>query len=139
MSILKSSITVADVMLPLDRFPCVSSRELFKQALEKMNEKKLGMACILNQSGKLLGVLTDGDIRRNLLTDQKPLAALFIDDALDHAELMPLTVPPQLSLSQAVQIMEEKQVWDLPVVNSANILVGLLHLHPAIKALLLLR
>lgn len=133
---LKTDVTVADVMLPIDRFPCVPSRELFKQALEKMNEKKLGIVCILNPSGKLLGVLTDGDIRRNLLTDQKPLAALFVDDALEHAELMPLTVLPQLSLALAVQIMEEKQVWDLPVVNSANTLVGLLHLHPAIKALL---
>jgi len=136
MSMLKTDVTVADVMLPIDRFPCVPSRELFKQALEKMNEKKLGIVCILNPSGKLLGVLTDGDIRRNLLTDQKPLAALFVDDALEHAELMPLTVLPQLSLALAVEIMEEKQVWDLPVVNSANTLVGLLHLHPAIKALL---
>ena len=136
MSMLKTDVTVADVMLPIDRFPCVPSRELFKQALEKMNEKKLGIVCILNPSGKLLGVLTDGDIRRNLLTDQKPLAALFVDDALEHAELMPLTVLPQLSLALAVQIMEEKQVWDLPVVDSAKTLVGLLHLHPAVKALL---
>ena len=136
MSILKSQLTVADVMLPLDRFPCISQRELFKQALEMMNEKKLGIVCIVNHCGQLVGVLTDGDIRRNLLSDQKPLAALFVDDALEHAVLNPLTVIPQLPLASAVQIMEDRQVWDLPVVDSDRTLLGLLHLHPAIMALL---
>ena len=48
----------------------------------------------------------------------------------------PISVNPFDSLSSAVELMEEYQVWDLPVVDSSNILVGLLHLHPAVKALL---
>ena len=85
---------------------------------------------------KLLGVLTDGDLRRKLLKVQKPFSAFFIDDALEHSIRSPIIANPDQTLRFAVEKMEEKQVWDLPVVNTSGILVGLLHLHPAIKALL---
>jgi arabinose-5-phosphate isomerase len=127
---------VENVMMDLDSFPIVEENTIFKEALEKMNFFNVGITCITNTEHKLLGILTDGDIRRKLVKVQKPFSAFFVDDALDHAIKSPITVHSHDSLKKAVALMEEKQIWDIPVVDKQARLVGLLHLHPAIKALL---
>lgn len=137
MSIRKNdSLLVQDVMLPLDRFPVIDQSVILKEALEAMSQFRLGIACIVDSDKKLLGILTDGDIRRNLLKVQKPFSAFFVDDALDHAIRSPVTTRPTDSLVHSVDVMGRKQIWDLPVVDGSGLLVGLLHLHPAIQALL---
>ena len=136
MSTSKTSITVGDVMLARERIPVVAERAMLKDTLEAMTRCKLGIACVVDGGGRLSGIFTDGDIRRMLLKDQKPFAALFADDAIAHATRRPVTTTPDAPLVAAVRVMEEKQIWDLPVVRGDQVLVGLLHLHPAVKALL---
>lgn len=127
---------VKDVMMNLDSFPVILETVIFKEALEEMNNKKLGIACIVNQDKSLKGIITDGDIRRKLLKIQKPLSAFFIDDCIDHAILSPIVANADFTLEKAVEIMRNKQIWDLPVVDNDNKLVGLLHLHPVVEALI---
>ena len=127
---------VKSIMWPNSRFAILRSDVMFKDALDAMNETKLGIACIVDSKQKLIGVITDGDIRRKLLNVQKPLSAFFVDDAIDHAILDPTVCNIEDSLRGAIQIMEKKRIWDLPVVNEKKQLMGLLHLHPAVEALL---
>lgn len=127
---------VKDVMMNLDSFPVILETVIFKEALEEMNNKKLGIACIVNQDKSLKGIITDGDIRRKLLKIQKPLSSFFIDDCIDHAILSPIVANADFTLEKAVEIMRNKQIWDLPVVDNDNKLVGLLHLHPVVEALI---
>ena len=127
---------VSDVMLNLDAFPVMDKSIIFKECLEVMGEFGLGVGCIVDDSNKLLGIFTDGDLRRKLLKIQRPISSLFIDDALQHSILLPLTIESNVHIESAVLLMENNKVWDLPVVDSDGILKGLLHLHPAIKALL---
>ena len=127
---------VCDVMLPLDKFPVLKQDSIVKVCLDEMNRYRLGIACIVDDSCLLLGIFTDGDLRRKLLKTQKPIASFFVDDVLDHGTQNPLMIKDSDSLSDAVELMELHQVWDLPVVDSSSNLVGLLHLHPAVKALL---
>ena len=129
-------LRVADVMLRPDRFPVVSPSTFLKQAMEEMGRARLGMICIVGDDGTLAGILTDGDIRRQLLKMQKPFSAFFSDDVIDHAIRSPITVAPDTSLLDAVNLMEQRQVWDLPVTDGAGKLVGLLHLHPVVQILL---
>ena len=136
MSTLKSNMLVCDVMISLDRVPVIGESVIFKEALEEMGRKRLGIACIVSEQKQLKGILTDGDIRRMLLRVQKPFSAFFVDDALDHAIQSPLTIAPGDTLINAVRLMDEMHIWDLPVVDAAGVLVGLLHLHPAVEALL---
>lgn len=136
MSIRKSEMLVREVMLSPERFPVVGQRTLLKEALEEMSRMRIGIACIVGQDHKLLGILTDGDIRRMLLKVQKPFSAFFADDALEHAVTSPLRVSAEDTLLQAVRLMDQKRVWDLPVVGEDGRLLGLLHLHPAVEALL---
>ncbi len=137
MSTLKNKqILVRDVMLSLDHVPVISESTIFKVALEEMGNKRLGIACVVSDKGNLSGIITDGDIRRKLLKVQKPFAAMLVDDAIDHAIRSPTTTSPNDSLLHAITLMENKRVWDLPVVDDAGKLLGLLHLHPAIKMIL---
>jgi CBS domain-containing protein len=131
-----NTMLVSEVMMTLDRIPLIGETVILKEALEEMGRSQLGIVCIVNSDSKLLGILTDGDIRRKLLKVQKPFSAFFVDDALDHAIRSPLTIQPSETLVHAIDLMGEKQIWDLPVVNDQGILVGLLHLHPAVQALL---
>jgi CBS domain-containing protein len=127
---------VRDVMLPLGRFPVVPPSKFLKQAMEDMGRARLGIICIVTDDGTLAGILTDGDIRRQLLTMQKPFSAFFSDDVIDHAVRSPTTVRDDASLIDAVDVMEKKEIWDLPVLGTNGKLVGLLHLHPVVQALL---
>lgn len=127
---------VKDVMLHPGSFGQVGTNAMLKEALDKMTESRLGIVCIVSESGDLQGVITDGDIRRKLLRVQKPLSSLFVDDALDHAITKPTTCTENDSLKSAVALMGEKQVWDLPVISVDGKLVGLLHLHAAISKLI---
>jgi len=127
---------VEDVMIPMGSFPTVTKKTILKEALTEMGEANLGLVCIVNDKHELLGLITDGDLRRKLLKVQKPFSAFFVDDALVHAKEYPITCQPGDNLKEVVQLMGEKQIWDLPVVRNNNELVGLLHLHPAVKKIL---
>ena len=126
---------VGDVMLGFGSFPVVTENTILKEALEKMDDFRLGIACIIGQNNQLSGIITDGDIRRKILSVQKPLAAFFIDDVINQSIKSPITASSDTSLIDAVDLMENKQVWDLPVIDDGK-LVGLLHLHSVIKVLL---
>jgi arabinose-5-phosphate isomerase len=136
MSTSKTDATVASVMLPLARVPVVTPDTLLKATLTEMTRHRLGIACIVDNDGRLAGIFTDGDVRRMLLRDQKPFSHLFADDIIRHAVRGPTTVRGADTLRRAVSLMEEKAIWDLPVVADDGRLIGLLHLHPAIKAVL---
>ena len=131
-----NNLTVTDVMIPLEKTPKTSSRTMLKEALELMDKHRLGIVCISDSEGTLQGIITDGDIRRMLSNVQKPLAALMSDDVITHAITNPTTVARETKLIDAVILMGEKQIWDLPVVDQNGALAGLLHLHPAIKTMM---
>lgn len=136
MSTPKNSTLVGDVMISEGLVPKVLRDTILKEALEEMGRTRLGIICVIDDYKKLLGILTDGDIRRKLLKVQKPFPAFFVDDVLEHSNCSPTTIRADHTLVHAVAVMEHKQIWDLPVIDSDGSLIGLLHLHPAVKALL---
>jgi len=129
-------IFVKDVMMNCDSFPVVNERELLRETIIEMCNYGIGVACIVNAKNQLKGVFTDGDIRRLILRVQKPIAALFVDDVNDYCTKVYTSIKPDISLKSAITLMEELNIWDLPVVDNENNLKGLLHLHPALKKLL---
>jgi len=132
----KNNHLVKDIMLSLDDFPIIESNCLLKEALDKMSNSNLGILCIVSSTYSLKGIMTDGDFRRKLLTVQKPISAFFSEDAIDHSVNNPIVIQESSTLKKAVICMEKNSIWDLPVINKSKKLVGLLHLHHAIKVLL---
>ncbi len=129
-------ILVKDVMMNCDSFPVVNDRELLRETIIEMCNYGLGVACVVNKQNQLKGVFTDGDIRRLILKVQKPIAALFVDDVKDYCTKIYSSIKPHNSLKSAILLMEELNIWDLPVVDEEKNLKGLLHLHPAFKKVL---
>ena len=66
----------------------------------------------------MIGILTDGDIRRRLIKSQKPISAL-LDEAKKYCVKDPQTIKPEMKLVDAVKLMG-KQIWDLPVTDRNN-------------------
>lgn len=127
---------VSEAMIPLSQTPTVGLKSMMKQALEVMTLHALGIVCIVDEDGVLMAVLTDGDLRRTLLRVQKPVAALMADDVLDHATSQMGKIASEADLIQAATLMEQLQVWDLPVVDAGGHLSGLIHLHHVFEKLL---
>ena len=124
---------VKELMISKDKFPQVKPDDFLKLALDMMTNYNLGIVCVVDQNA-LKGVITDGDIRRKLLNVQKPFSAFFTDYAIDHSITKPITCSENDTLKFAIELMEKKQIWDLPVINDKGNLSGLLHLHAAIKS-----
>ena len=120
-----------DKMKKLSEIPVLSETSSLKKALDLMSQKHLGIACFVDQTGVLKGLLTDGDLRRLLLTKQSPLPALLVSDALSFGNSKPTIAHGEDEISKLQVIMNEKQIWDLPIVDSSNKLIGLLHRHDA--------
>tara|TARA_B100000963_G_scaffold274789_1_gene243021 strand:- start:18170 stop:18565 length:396 start_codon:yes stop_codon:yes gene_type:complete len=127
---------VKELMLKNKEFAILTENVVLKDAIDAMNDSKLGIACIVNSSNILTGLITDGDLRRTLLKNQKPLSSILLDYAVEHAIKNPVICKDDDDVRLAVSLMEKNKIWDLPVLNNSNELIGLLHLHNAIKVLI---
>lgn len=136
MSNSKLNIPVEEVMLTLNQVACVKKDTFLKNTIEQMSKNSIGIAFVLDEYSKLYGVFTDGDIRRMILKNQKPISSLFVDDISQHCNINPIYIQNNTILMDAIKIMEDNGICDLPVVNENKTLCGLIHLHPAIKKIL---
>ena len=127
---------VKDLIIKKKDIPVLREKNILKEALETMSKFKYGICFCVNSKGKLIGVLTDGDIRRKILNVQKPFSALLSDDLSMHINKKPSKVHGDNSLSASLKLMKKKLIWDLPVVDKKNILIGMLHLHPVVDVLI---
>ena len=121
--------TVESRLIPLSKLPLISKEDNLKKALDLMTEKRLGIALIVDSDNKLLGVLTDGDLRRLLLTRQDPLPALLVSPAITYGNRSPKSISVDTTIDLAREKMVAEEIWDLPVVSSDGVVLGLLHRH----------
>ncbi|MCH2036616.1 MAG: CBS domain-containing protein, partial [Puniceicoccaceae bacterium] len=124
------TVRIESVMHPLDHIACASLSHSLRDVLILMTEHPLGAACIVDKEEQLLGIITDGDVRR-LLANKGDILDLPIGDCMTQD---PLTVNKEQLLGEAIQLMEdrESQISVLPVVISdEQKLVGLVRLHDA--------
>ena len=114
------STKAKDKMKKLSEIPVLEENASLKKALDIMSQKRLGIACFVDNMGKLKGLLTDGDLRRLLLTKQSPLPALLVSDALTFGNTSPSVAFEEDEIIKLRDVMNEKQIWDLPIVDSNN-------------------
>lgn len=115
-----------DLMHSGDAMPHVQASTPMPEVIYEMSRKKLGMTTVLNNEGMLLGMVSDGDLRRLLERDG--------GRALDHTagEIMnphPVTIEAEAFASSALALMEEKKITSLIVTGVERRAEGVLHLH----------
>jgi arabinose-5-phosphate isomerase len=121
-------LTVGDVMHKYDNIACLTAKHTLKDAVLGMTEFALGAACIVDDSDTLIGILTDGDIRR-LLSVKEVVLELPLSECMSQN---PLSVNPEIPLREALRIMEDRpsQISAMPVVEKgSNKLLGLIRIH----------
>jgi len=121
--------SVSSKMIRIGKFPVLDEGVSLKSALDSMTKFSLGVACFINTKNEFVGILTDGDLRRLILARQSPLPSLLITTALEFGSRSPKTILENEELATAIEIMDQDQIWDLPVLNKFGRLTGLLNRH----------
>lgn len=116
---------VSEVMLTGDQIPSVSEDASVQEALAVLNEKNIGAVLILSSKNKILGILTDGDIRR-LVVKSRNILGHNVTKIMTPA---PKNIQHDLLAADALSIMQHHEVTVLPVVDYDDTLIGILHLH----------
>ncbi len=118
-------LKVADIMRKGGQVPKVQMKASFQQIVREINAKKVGATCVVGPLQKLKGIIVDGDLRRALL--KNPDVRHW--NAGNLGSFHPATVSPDMSLAEALQLMEEKAIFQLIVVDNKKRPTGLVHLH----------
>lgn len=118
------ALKVEHIMLS-ENLPTVSPDATTREAVDRMDTGGYGIVFCLEENKRLVGVLTDGDVRRGLargvLDMEKPVR--------HYATEAPRRIPQGASVARAMDIMEQHAITALPVVDDQNALQGLVHIH----------
>lgn len=123
-------VAVREVMLTGDKVPLISEEVSLEEAVAELNRKNLGAVLIAAPSGELRGIITDGDLRRYLISSL--LASARQKSGPSVLEVMtatPVSIGPDIMAADALSLMQEKDITVLAVVDAAGTVQGLLHLH----------
>jgi len=123
-------LTVGDIMRSGRNNPVVSSGKTVSQVLVKITQSRAGAASVVDKNGKLIGIFTDGDLRRHLEIDDK-LPQRVIKDVMTKN---PLVVKKDQLAAEALRILEERKIDEVPVVDEKNRPVGLLDVQDILRA-----
>lgn len=125
----KLFVKVADLMRT-EALPVIEENAMLKDAIVTMSEGRLGAVLLSDAHGRLSGLLTDGDLRRALMTEDFDIDA----PARQYATLQPRTVTASGMLaSDALVLMEEKKIQLLIVTDDHGAIKGVLHLHDLVE------
>jgi len=126
--------TVSEVMRRGERNAIMDEGSCFREVLETMNEKGLGSSCIV-RNGRLVGIVTDGDVRRLILKTQDTLPELFLKGAGKLMTKEPKTVSLGTSLGDCLTILKKCRFWVIPVVDNEKMLLGVVHMQDLLEAM----
>ncbi len=105
--------------------PHVPEGTTMEDAVEVINRSGLGMTIVISSDDILVGIITDGDLRR-LIARKKSIIDLCVEDAMTKN---PRTVGPNSPAYDALNMMEQYQITVLPITDSTGKVLGILHLH----------
>jgi len=121
---------VSDVMRAGKDAPSVADTASFSEALIEMSRKGMGMTAVLDPGGKVIGIFTDGDLRRTL--ENKPdVRSTRISEVMTRN---PRTITARKLAAEAVELMERYKITQLLVVTDTGELAGALNMHDLFRA-----
>jgi arabinose-5-phosphate isomerase len=122
---------ISDVMHAGTEVPRVGLDATAREALVEMSRKRLGMTAVVDADDRLLGVFTDGDLRRALDDAQLDLRSVPVKELMAHK---PKTIGAQQLAVEAAHLMEAHKINALVVVDEHNRVVGALNIHDLLRA-----
>ncbi|MGR9088632.1 MAG: KpsF/GutQ family sugar-phosphate isomerase [Gammaproteobacteria bacterium] len=123
-------LRVHDVMHVDEGMPLVHESALIPEALLEMTEKKLGMTAVVNSGNEVVGIFTDGDLRR-MLGRRLDIAKTAISEVMTANCTV---ISPDILAAEAMEVMERKRINALIVVDDKQCAIGALNMHDLIRA-----
>ncbi|MBI3308628.1 MAG: KpsF/GutQ family sugar-phosphate isomerase [Candidatus Melainabacteria bacterium] len=127
----KRLIKIKDVMREKSNIPQVGETASYYETLEEIDAKKLGFTTVISSSKKLLGTITDGDIRRAQIKYKNEASSKKANEIMSKN---PKTINDDEIAVTALKIMEEYRISDIAVINKQSELIGIIDLKDLLKA-----
>jgi arabinose-5-phosphate isomerase len=121
----KRLMRVEQLMHSGDKVPTVQAVTAMKDVVYEMNNKGLGMTCVVEDGNRLVGIITDGDLRRHM-TDSLSIVERTAGEMMTRN---PITVDPRMFAVEALNVMERRKITAVVVVEDDQRVAGVLHLH----------
>jgi arabinose-5-phosphate isomerase len=121
----KRLMRVEQLMHAGDQIPGVRVDTKMPDVIYEMSRKQLGMTCVMDERQALVGIITDGDLRRHMTRE----AQLLDRSAADVMTRNPISIPPSMLAAEALRVLEQRKITSVVVVDDAGTVQGVLHLH----------
>ena len=119
------TLELKEVMITYDNTPMVSPDSRVQQAIEEITAKGIGVTLVIEKGQKLKGIITDGDIRRAILSHDNILH-MNVEEILSPS---PMTIDENQTAADALEFMEFHEITHLVVVDVKDRVKGIVHLH----------
>jgi arabinose-5-phosphate isomerase len=123
-------LKVEDIMRKGIANPVVDEDKKISQVLYKITKGRAGSASVVNKKGRLMGIFTDGDLRRHLEVDPN----LSVRRVKEVMTKNPTSVGPRMLAAEAMRILKDKKIDEVPVVDDQKRPIGLLDVQDILKA-----
>ena len=121
----KKLMKVSALMRTGDDIPIVSADTVMKDVIYEMSRKRIGITAVIDKENKVVGVISDGDLRRHLESDNQLLSR----KAEDVMTSNPKTIPGDELATTALNLMEEKRITALLILDNHHRIQGIIHVH----------
>jgi arabinose-5-phosphate isomerase len=119
-------VRVEMVMHVGDEIPRVEAAAPMIQVIEEMTRKKLGMTCVVDEDERLIGLITDGDLRRMIRKHKERLLRMSAEKCMT---VRPVTIDREGLATEALNLMESRKITSLVVTGKGEKVEGIIHLH----------
>ncbi|MDP3148134.1 MAG: KpsF/GutQ family sugar-phosphate isomerase [Ignavibacteria bacterium] len=123
------SLKISEIMISGEQIPIVHENASLKDSILEITSKRLGTTCVVNDDGVLLGIITDGDLRR-LLEKTLEIKSFRAKDVMSKH---PKVITADLLASFALQQMENYKITSLVVVDGEEKPIGIIHMHDLVN------
>ncbi len=121
----KKLMRVEQLMHAGSQLPSVPLSAPMRDVVYEMSKKGLGMTCVVDDHGRLAGIITDGDLRRHM----SEMASILDRTAQEVMTPDPITIDRAMLAAEALNILEHRKITSLVVVDAGHVAEGVVHLH----------
>jgi arabinose-5-phosphate isomerase len=121
----KKLMRVEQLMHGAQQMPAVHLSAPMRDVVYEMSKKGLGMTCVVDDHGRLAGIITDGDLRRHM----SEMASILDRTAQEVMTRDPITIDRAMLAAEALNILEQRKITSLVVVGADHVAEGVVHLH----------
>jgi arabinose-5-phosphate isomerase len=126
----KRLLRVEQLMHGGDQRPMVPAETPMADVMAEMSRKSFGMTCVVEAGDRLVGIITDGDLRRHMLAAQQGAAPSILERRAGEVMTRnPVTVTRGMLAVEALRLMEERKITSIVVVGADQQVEGIIHLH----------